>query len=532
LNRPVAIMIDLQGPKLRVGDMGEGVTLEKEETIILTSRDIVGHKADADNPTEIPLQYTPLPKMVEPGDRILMDDGLLEARVRESDGENITAEVIIGGELKSNKGLNLPNASSLSIPAITDKDWDNLEFAVAENVDWVALSFVRSADEVRQLKDRITELSEYGRPIPVIAKIEKPEALQNIDDIIAETDGVMVARGDLGIEIPAEKVPMVQKMLIWKANAASKPVITATQMLDSMIRNPRPTRAEASDVANAILDGTDAVMLSGETAAGKYPVGAVRTMINIARDVEASQDGAWQQPAYIERRVDTITDAVSHATCETAADLGAAAIISATMSGRTAEMLARYRPPCPIFAITPSPITQRRLLIFRGVRPLLGERGSSSRAILDSALDAVKAQGLVEEGETVVMTAGISPNLPGSTNLMRVETMPVVIARGLGVLERVVKGRIHHLEPPIKEDIHEEISPDDILVVAQSDRTLIPYLRRAAGLITRKGGSGCHGHTLAMELGVPAIIGVDDDFDALENGLMVTMDTEKGMVFK
>ncbi|MGD2176559.1 MAG: pyruvate kinase, partial [Anaerolineae bacterium] len=267
LDQPVAILVDLQGPKLRVGDMGpEGIPLAAGEELILTNRPIVGHAVGEDGQlAEVPLQYASLPGEVRPRDRILIDDGLLELQVLETSANDIRARVITGGQLKSNKGLNLPNAA-LSIPAITEKDWDDLEFAVAAGADWIALSFVRSAEEVCQLKERIAELSEFGRPVPVIAKIEKPEALERIDAIIEATDGIMVARGDLGIETAPEKVPMGQKMIIGKCNAAGVPVITATQMLDSMIRNPRPTRAEASDVANAILDGTDAVMLSGETA--------------------------------------------------------------------------------------------------------------------------------------------------------------------------------------------------------------------------------------------------------------------------
>ncbi|MEZ4645458.1 MAG: pyruvate kinase [Chloroflexota bacterium] len=531
LGRPVAILVDLQGPKLRIGDVGTaGIPITAGETIILTNRNVAGHAANDEQMAEIPLQYGNLPREVAAGERILIDDGLLEVQVRATDDHDIHADVITGGVLKSNKGLNLPNAS-LSIPAITSKDWQDLAFALAQNVDWIALSFVRSAAEVQQLKERIAELSEYGRPTPVIAKIEKPEALNCIDEIIAAADGIMVARGDLGIEIATEKVPMVQKMLIRKCNAAGKPVITATQMLDSMIRNPRPTRAEATDVANAILDGTDAVMLSGETAAGKYPLDAVKTMVNIAQDVERATSGTWERPSYIQRPVATITDAVSHATCETAHDLGAAGIISATVSGRTAEMLSRYRPPCPIFAITPSPITQRRLMLFHGVWPLLGERGHSSTEILDSALEQVTDQGLVQQGDTVVMTAGISPNLPGSTNLMRVETAPIVIARGTGVLERVVNGRIRRLQMPLVQ-LDDDIDSDEIIAVPYSDRTLIPLLRRAAALVTQQGGPGCHGHTIALELGIPTLIGVGDDFDALSEGLLITLDSKRGIIYR
>jgi pyruvate kinase len=531
LDRPVAILVDLQGPKLRVGDMGpEGVQLAAGEELVLTTRPVVGHAAQEDGQlAEVPLQYASLPSEVHPGDRILIDDGLLELHVLETSANDIRARVITGGQLKSNKGLNLPNAA-LSIPAITDKDWDDLEFALAAGADWIALSFVRSAEEVYQLKDRIAELSEFGRPVPVIAKIEKPEALERIDAIIQATDGIMVARGDLGIETSPQKVPMVQKMIIGKCNAAGVPVITATQMLDSMIRNPRPTRAEASDVANAILDGTDALMLSGETAVGQYPLKAVQTMVDIAREVESSQGTHWERPAYIQRPVATVTDALSHATCETAHDLGAAAIISATASGSTALSVSRYRPICPVIAVTPSPMVQRRLLLVHGVWPLLGKRATNTDEMLHGALRAALQGGLIQEGDRVIITAGISPNMPGSTDLMKVETVPEVLGRGTGVLDLVVGGRVRRLDypPTVPPD---KIAPDDILVVVESDRTLIPLVRRAAGLITQQGGPSCHAYLLAQELGLPAIVGVADALEKLTEGMEIIMDTGRGLIY-
>ena len=281
--KPVAILGDLQGPKLRVGVMQEGgVPLAEGETLVLTTEHITG------GPGRVPVQYELLPEVVEPGDRILIDDGLLELIVTAVAGPEITTRVVTGGILNSNKGLNLPRAA-LSIPAITEKDREDLAFAIEQGLDWIALSFVRTAEEVLDLKGYIRTLSAFGHQTPVMAKIEKPEAIQNIDAIIAAADGIMVARGDLGIEMSPEDVPMLQKMIIAKCNARGKPVITATQMLDSMIRNPRPTRAEASDVANAILDGSDAIMLSGETASGKYPLEAVRTMARITAVVEQEQ---------------------------------------------------------------------------------------------------------------------------------------------------------------------------------------------------------------------------------------------------
>jgi pyruvate kinase len=529
LNRPVAILIDLQGPKLRVGDMPEsGIILERGGTAILTSEEITGH-IDDKGLARIPLQYTGLPQEVVSGDRILIDDGLLELVVRDTSPQEIECDIVAGGTLKSNKGLNLPDAS-LSIPAITDKDWKDLQFALAAGVDWVALSFVRSADEVHQLKKRIAELSEFGRPVPVMAKIEKPEAVDQIDGIVAESDGIMVARGDLGIETAPERVPMVQKMIIAKCNAAGVPVVTATQMLDSMIRNPRPTRAEASDVANAILDGTDAVMLSGETAVGLYPLEAVKTMVKIIGQVESSQALHWERPDYTKRSVGTVTDALSHATCETAHDLGAAAIVSATASGRTALAVARFRPSCPIIAVTPSPMVQRRLLLVHGVWPLLGRRAENTDEMLAGATQVALDNSLVKRGDTIVITAGISPNMPGSTDLMKVATIPEILARGTGVMEQVVFGRVRVLES--SSDLSpDNILPDDILVVRQSDRTMIPLVRRAGGLITQEGGPGSHGYMLAMELGVPAVVGAEHVLDKVRDGIEITMDTGRGLIF-
>jgi pyruvate kinase len=395
---------------------GEGVSLVSGQEVILTTRPIVGHAG------EVPVQYAKLAREVEPGDRILIDDGLLELQVLSTQETDITCQVITGGLLKSNKGLNLPRASH-AIPAITDKDRRDLRFVLEQQVDWVALSFVRHAGEVQELKKMIREMSAFGRPVPVVAKIEKPEAVDDIDEIIEAADAIMVARGDLGIETSPEAVPIVQKMIIAKCNAVGKPVITATQMLDSMIRNPRPTRAEASDVANAILDGTDAIMLSGETAVGKYPLESVRTMVRVAQEAErgALQGLAKPRPSF--GPVASIADAVSHATRETACDLGAAAIITPTISGHTARVISKYRPYCSIIAVTPSPEVQRQLVLYWGVRPLLWRRTESTDEIIAGAVRAAQEQGLVKQGDVVVITAGAAGSGPGTTDIMKVQVV-------------------------------------------------------------------------------------------------------------
>jgi len=523
VGRPVAILADLQGPKLRVGQMADkGVPLKAGEELVLTTRPIVGRRG------EVPVQYHDLPRAVEPGDHILIDDGLLELEVSSVTEEDVVCRVITGGLLQSNKGMNLPHFSC-SIPAITDKDREGLRFALEHQADWVALSFVRQADEVLQLKEMIREQSVFGQPVPVIAKIEKPEAVKNVDSIIAAADGIMVARGDLGIETAPEMVPMVQKMIIARCNAAGKPVITATQMLDSMIRNPRPTRAEASDVANAILDGTDAIMLSGETAVGKYPLLALQTMVRIAQEVERSQ---WGTPGHPPREcgpVAAIAEAVSHASCETASDLNAAAIITPTISGYTARVIARYRPACPIVAVTPSPIVQRQLVLYWGVYPLLSRRTENTDEMVVRAVQAAQDHGFAHEGDVVVVTAGSAGSAPGTTDLMKVHVIERILLRGQGLGEQVVSGRVRHLKPPITQPV--PLESDAIVVVTQTDRTCVPLVRRAVGLVIEESEPDSHGAILATDLGIPAVIGAEKATEILTDGQKVTLDARRGLVY-
>jgi pyruvate kinase len=417
VGKPIAILTDLQGPKLRVGEMeGDGVLLVSGKKVVLTTQPIVGHGG------EVPVQYAKLPRDVEAGDRILIDDGLLELEVLSTGEMDIPCRVITGGLLQTNKGMNLPRASH-AIPAITDKDRRDLRFVLEQQVDWVALSFVRNQGEVRELKEMIRRLSTSRHPVPVVAKVEKPEAVDNIDGIIEVADAIMVARGDLGIETSPEAVPIVQKMIIAKCNAVGKPVITATQMLNSMMSNPRPTRAEASDVANAIFDGTDAIMLSGETAVGKYPLESVRTMVRIAQEAERSGLEGAAKPHPPRRPVTSIADAVSHATYETACDLEAAAIITPTISGHTARVISKYRPCCPIIAVTPSPVVQRQLALYWGVRALLSRRTESTDETISGAVRAAQEHGLVKQGDVVVITAGAAGSGPGTTDIMKVQVV-------------------------------------------------------------------------------------------------------------
>ena len=524
VGKPVAILMDLQGPKLRVGQMeGDGVPLRAGGEVTLTSRSITGGAG------LVPVQYQQLPALVQPGDRILLDDGLLELKVLETADTDIRCRVVVGGLLQSNKGLNLPRAHT-SIPAITEKDKKDLMFALEQGADWIALSFVRNANEVIALQEMVRRNNAFGRPTPVIAKIEKPEAIQNIDAIVAAADGIMVARGDLGIEASPEEVPLMQKTIIRKCNEAGSPVITATQMLDSMIRNPRPTRAEASDVANAVLDGSDALMLSGETSVGQYPLEAVRTMVRIIERTEVElQQRIARAPSQPPKKR-SIAEAVSHATRETAQDLEAAAIITPTVSGHTAKMVSKYRPQAPIIAVTPSPMVQRQLCLYWGVYPLLAERTANTDQMLADAVSTAREHGLVESGDLVVVTGGAAGSAPGTTNLIKVQVIERILTRGAGLGNRSVQGytRLIRNELPDAEDIR----PNDILVAERTTREFVPLARQARGVVIIEGGGRSHGAQMAMELGIVAIIGAADAWTKLDDRQAVTLDPVNGVVYE
>ncbi len=483
LDKPIAILADLQGPKLRVGTMQEGgVPLLEGEKLVLTTDDIVGE------PGRVPVQYADLPQAVKPGHRILIDDGMLELEVEETSETEIITSVIIGGVLHDKKGLNLPDGSP-NIPALTEKDLEDVRFALAHQVDWIALSFVRSASEVLELKALIEEYSTFGRTTPVIAKIEKPEAITNIDAIIQASDGIMVARGDLGIETSPETVPTVQKMIINKCHRAARPVITATQMLDSMIRNPRPTRAEASDVANAVLDGSDAIMLSGETAAGSYPVESVNTMVKIAIEAERVRKDTNITMALDQPAIFTASGAICHAAMQTAEDVNAKAIVAPTISGSTARLIAAFRPAVPLVAVTPSPMVQRRLCLYWGTYPLLTRRLSNTDEVVTDAISIAQKHGYINEGDTVVLTAGVVGSVRSATNLMMVRTIEQVVARGTGLGQREVAGTLVHLNPPLTED-DLAVGPQDIVFGESIDRSCMRVIQRAGGMITADQGFG------------------------------------------
>ncbi len=410
--KPVGILADLQGPKISTGRMENGaIPLARGERLEITTDDILGR------PGRISTIYKALPRDVKSGSRILLDDGLIELKVQEVAGNDVICTVVTGGLLKDLKGINLPGVD-VSTPSLTVKDRVDLEFCLAQGVDYIALSFVRKSADVEELKRIIYE---HGLQTPVVAKIEKPEALRTFKAILKVTDAVMVARGDLGVEIEAERVPLIQKKIIQACNEAGKPVITATQMLESMIGNPRPTRAETSDVANAILDGTDAVMLSGETASGRYPVEAVRTMAKVALDVERSRL-VLPAAGIVRHSHNNIADAVAEAACQAATNLKARAVVVFTQSGSTAALIAKYRPPLPILAFTPSSEIRRRLALYRGVQTF----PVGSMAGTDEQIQAVENTLLsvgFRKGDLIVITMGVPIEARGSTNLMKVHKL-------------------------------------------------------------------------------------------------------------
>lgn len=410
---PVATLLDTRGPEIRVKEFKEGqIELKRDRKFTLTTKAVMG------NDEIVSITYKDLPKDVKKGMKILLDDGLIELLVEKIDGEDIVCNVENGGIVKNNKGVNVPNAE-ISMPFISDRDMADINFGIEENVDFIAASFVRTADDIMQIRKILEEKNCHT--INIIAKIENMQGVNNLDEIIKVADGVMVARGDMGVEIPMEEVPVLQKKIIKKCLAEGKHVITATQMLDSMMKNPRPTRAEAADVANAIYDGTSAIMLSGETAAGAYPIEALKTMMRIAERAEEDIDYT-RRLKNNEYSIKDVTTAISHATCTTSADLNAAAIITVTASGRTAYMISKYHPKCPIVSCTTNAAAWRQMSLAWGVTSLIIPEYKNTRDLFNAAVSAAMRAGVVHKGELVVLTAGIPIGIKGSTNILKVQT--------------------------------------------------------------------------------------------------------------
>ena len=416
LGATVALLADTKGPEIRLGTFQEDrAMLVTGSVFTLTSDQVDGNASRAS------ITYTNLPQEVTPGTTILLDDGLIELKVESVSGTNIATRVIAGGPISNRKGVNVPGVS-LDIPYISAKDRSDMRFFVESGFDIIAASFVRSAEDIREIHEELSRIKSDNK-IKIIAKIENAEGVRNADSILAAADGLMVARGDLGVEVAFEDVPIIQKELIRKGILNGKPVITATQMLESMIHNPRPTRAEAADVANAIYDGTSAIMLSGETAAGKYPLESVLTMSRIAERIEKNIDYRQRIRSGDYKAETSITNALCHATVTTAHDLKTAAILTVTKTGFTAQHLSKYRPACPIIACTPDPTAQRQLKIMWGVVPLLTTEGADTSTLFGIAIDAALKGGYIKEGDLVVLTAGVPVGHTGSTNMLKVHVV-------------------------------------------------------------------------------------------------------------
>lgn len=519
LNRPVGILQDLQGPKIRLGKFEEGsIHLNTGDSYILTSRPVkcnqeIGY-----------VSYDRLAEEVPPGASILLDDGKVEMSVEKVDLSNqqLHCRVVVGGPLSSNKGVNFPNVY-LSIRAMTDKDRRDLMFGLDQGVDWVALSFVRNPQDVLEIKELI---SSAGKSVPVIAKIEKHEAIEQMEAILTLCDGVMVARGDLGVELPAENVPILQKRLIRTANRLGIPVITATQMLDSMVNNPRPTRAEVSDVANAILDGTDAVMLSNETAVGNYPVEAVATMATIARRIE--QEPSRAQDLNLSKSRRSIPNAIAQAVSQISEELDAAAIMTLTKTGATARNVSKFRPQTPILAITPHVDVARQLQLVWGVRPLLVLDLPSTGQTFKAAINVAQEKDMLAEGDLVVMTAGTLQGVAGSTDLIKVEMVTAVLGQGIGVGHGSVSGRARVARSSL--DIG-NFSAGEILVAADTSADFVEAIRKAAGIIIEEESLTSHAAVLGLRLGIPVIVGVKNATETIREGAILTLDAQRGVVY-
>ena len=418
LGRPIAALLDTKGPEIRTGLLKDGqkITLREGEKIVLTTEEVVGTKE------KIYINYDKLHEDVKPGNVILIDDGLIGLEVEAVNGVEIQCKVTNGGELGEKKGVNV-HGVPIQLPSITDKDIEDLKFGIQEEFDFVAAAFIRSADAVRQIRKILTD---GGSQMKIISKIESQEGLDNIDEIIEASDGIMLARGDLGVEIDAKRIPQLQKEIIQKCNYHGKLVITATQMLDSMIRNPRPTRAEVTDVANAVYDGTDAVMLSGESANGKYPVEAARTMASIVEYTEQFLNYKQFKTRMVEKTMyESIGNAMCAASVTTASELKATAIVASTLSGITASMISKYRPITPIYALSPSQTVTRQMMLFWGVTPIWARRAETTDELFESSVEELKERKLLKSGDLCVITAGVLSRLqkqqaPTGTNIMRV----------------------------------------------------------------------------------------------------------------
>ena len=518
LDLDVGILQDLQGPKIRLGRFKDGpVKVKKGDNFILTSNEVECTNIIAN------VTYNKLAQEVTAGKRILLDDGKIEMLVESVDIANnlLNCKVTVGGVLSNNKGVNFPDVK-LSVKALTEKDKEDLEFGLTAEVDWIALSFVRNPSDINEIKNLINK---NGHSIPVVAKIEKFEAIDQIDSILPLCDGVMVARGDLGVEMPAEEVPLLQKDLIRKANTLGIPIITATQMLDSMASNPRPTRAEVSDVANAILDGTDAVMLSNETAVGDYPVEAVETMATIARRIERD----YPLKSIESHLPSTIPNAISAAVSNIARQLDAGAIIPLTKSGSTARNVSKFRPPTPILATTTEKSVARRLQLVWGVTPLLVKNDDRTARTFSIAMQIAQEMGILKQGDLVVQTAGTLTGISGSTDLIKVGLVRKVVTRGISIGETGVTGKARNIKTNIDLSL---ISPGEILFVPKKLLVELPFSKDITGIVTDETVDDCYKLFKKNNCKISTICNLSTIENHVTNGDLISLQLNEGVIYK
>ena len=519
LGLPVAAMLDTKGPGVRLRSFADGaVALKTGGEFTLTTRDVAGDERICS------VTYADLPGDVKPGNTILLDDGLVRLTVLETTSTDIRCRVENDGVMKNNKGVNVPGIR-LSMPYMSQRDREDILFGVEQGFDFIAASFVRTAADVREIR-RL--LDEAGSSIQIIAKIENQEGVSNLTEILSVADGIMVARGDMGVEIDFTEIPIIQKDMIAQCMDAGKPVITATQMLDSMVENPRPTRAEITDVANAIYDGTSAIMLSGETAAGKYPVDAVKTMDAIARRTEADINYAKRMRNLTGSARLSIAAATAHAACTTALDIGADAIITVSQSGATARLVSRFRPGSTVVACLLSEQVRRQMALYWGVVPLLMPYAQNTDQLIDFAVQAAEEAGLVKQGDLVVLTAGVPVGVSGTTNMIKVHLIGGALLNAVGIGAKNASGRLCVCASP--EEVADKFRPGDVLVVPYTTNDLLPYIRQAAAVISEESGVNSHAATVGLALDKAVIVGASGAVHRLKDGTMVSVDCARGVV--
>ena len=527
VKKPIAALLDTKGPEIRTGHMQNGeITLTQGAKIVLVSDDTPFDGT----PERIWVNYRLLAQEVTPGQSIFIDDGTLNLEVEKVDGDEVTCKVVVGGPLRNTKGINIPGAD-ITMPALSDKDKQDIAWGIQHGMEYLAVSFVKTARDIVEVRKLIQE---YGSGMKVLAKIETKQAVDNISEIVDVVDGVMVARGDLGVEINTEDVPLVQKKIIEMCRVRGKVVIVATQMLDSMIRNPRPTRAEASDVSNAVLDGTDAVMLSGETASGNYPVQAVATMRRIVDRAEREL-GLWgnhknSEQNIFEREGITVPDAVSGAAVLIARQVKAPAILCLSRSGLTAKMISKHRPECPILGLTPSQQTWRELALWWGITPVRLSEMTDVNVAAKEAINICVREKLLPEGELVVITAGIPVGRPGSTNVVEVLTTGQVLLSGTSLSHKNAVGKVCIARTP--QEAIDKATPGCILVVRQLNEAYRPVLDKVGAVLFESGLLFSEGNALAMDYGLPCIVGVADAFSTLMDDDTVSIDGTRGLVYR